>query len=80
MNKSYVLAATLGVCMPLAGVFLGLQVSTLLGNIFAHPLLLVSIISGEPIGALPGFWWAIAIILSVLEWILVVYLVQKAMR
>ena len=80
MKKAYVLAAIMGVCMPIAGVFLGLQVSTLLGNIFAHPLLLVSIITGEPIGSFSAFWWVIAVALSIFEWILLFYLIQRAMK
>ena len=80
MKSPYFLGLLLGICVPLFGVFAGLQVSVLLGNILAHPLLLISMIAGQPFGALGAHWWLIALTFSVLEWIVLVYLVRKFAR
>ena len=72
MLKRHPFAATagflFGVLVPLLGVFLGLQVSPALGNLFAFPLIAMAWALGEPIGQLSSLSRVAALLASGLLW------------
>jgi len=72
MYRDHKFAACLGFLFgalsPVVGLFLGLQISTVLGNIFAFPFIALSTLVGEPIGNLSPLIMAAGILLSGLAW------------
>lgn len=72
MLKRHPLAATagflFGVLAPLLGVFLGLQVSPTLGNLFAFPLIAMGWVLDEPFGQLSSLSRIAALLVSGLLW------------
>lgn len=60
-----------GVFAPVAGLFIGLQVSPLLANILMFPIIAVSALTGTPLGEMSGLMIALMIGLSGVVWALV---------
>ena len=69
-RRAALIGLVFGALAPFAGLFFGLQVSPLLGNILAFPLIVVSWLAGEPIGSLPVFLLAVGFLLSSVIWCL----------
>lgn len=63
-----VLGVLFGLVVPFLGVFLGLQVSTALGNILAFPVIAIVYITDTPFGMWSGWQFAVAAVLSVVLW------------
>lgn len=64
IRMAAILGFLLGVTAPVFGMFLGLQVSPLLGTIFAFPLVAASWLAGEPIGNLAPWIRVVALLVS----------------
>ena len=79
-RKTIVVGSVLGLVSPSVGVFLGLQVSTTLGNVFAFPFVAVAYISGVPMGMWPSWLLVLAVLLSIALWIFMVYLITVLMH
>ncbi len=78
MKKShYIAGILLGLLTPVAGIFIGLQISTTFGTILAWPLVLMSFLTGIPFGMWSPLLWLVAMILSVIVWTLVVYALSQ---
>ena len=77
MKKVYILGIILGLAMPIVGVFLGLQISTTLGNIFALPIIAIVLVTGLPFGAWHSLLWFVAFGLSIAVWTALVVLFIK---
>jgi hypothetical protein len=67
-NRTYVLGALFGLIVPSIGIFVGLQVSTTVGNILAFPFIFVSLITGITLGMWSPVIWMAAIIVSIAIW------------
>lgn len=76
-RKALVWGGIFGLAAPFIGIFLGLQVSTLAGNILAFPIIGLSYLTGEPF----GFWGTGkmlgAFALSVVVWALIFALLVR---
>lgn len=67
-KKSILIGGVFGAVAPFFGIFLGLQVSTVLGNIFTAPFILLVVITDTPIGMMSdGMKW-LGILLSAVLW------------
>ena len=76
-KKALVWGGVFGLIAPFIGIFLGLQVSTLAGNILAFPIIGLSYLTGEPF----GFWstgtMVGAFAFSVVVWALIFALLAR---
>ncbi len=79
-TTTYLLGIVLGLVVPYIGIFAGLQVSTLLGNILAFPLIAVSYITGEPFGMWGAPLWIFAILLSIIIWTAIVHGIDSLVK
>lgn len=78
MSKTnYIVGIVLGLLSPVIGVFLGLQVSTWLGNVFAFPFIAVSFVSGVPLGMWNPVMWALGFLFSIAIWVMIVFIYKK---
>lgn len=72
MLKNHPRAATVGfvfgLISPLVGVFLGLQVSSTLGTLFAFPLIVAGWLIGEPFGQLSTLARVATLLISGCVW------------
>lgn len=66
----------MGTILPVVGL-VGFQVSPVLGNILAFPIVLFARLIGIPFSVWPTITWFIAFIFSILIWIAMVYVVGK---
>ena len=80
VSLAAILGFLLGVVTPLLGVFLGLQVSPLLGTIFAFPLIAASWLVGEPFGNLSHWISASALLAFGLIWSFIFVSAAKVLR
>jgi len=81
MNKNlYIGGVILGLLVPVIGVFVGLQVSTLLGNILAFPIILIVSITGTPFGYWGAGMWVLAAVLSIGLWTAIVAFVSSSVK
>jgi ABC-type dipeptide/oligopeptide/nickel transport system permease subunit len=72
MKKSWLIAGGIfGLVAPFIGMFFGLQVSTVLGNILAFPVIALVYITGTPFGFWGGGLYVLAITLSIVAWALI---------
>ncbi len=76
-KRIYVLGVSLGIIMPYIGIFAGLQVSPVLGNVLAFPAITLSYVTGTPIGMWHPAMWILATILSIILWTIIVFVVDK---
>ncbi len=77
MNKRILtIGFLLGLIFPFIGIFLGLQVSTTLGNVFAFPFVLGAMISGIPFGEWSTLVQILVLVGSGLIWAAVFSLVS----
>ena len=79
-TKLYLVGIVLGLIVPYIGIFVGLQVSSLLGTIFAFPIIVVAKVSGTPLGMFHPLEWCIAVLLSIFVWICIVAGLQKLLK
>lgn len=68
MKKAVIAGLIAGFVMPLFGLFVGLQVSPVLGTLMLGPALLPTLLSGTPLGLLPPLARLLALLLSMLFW------------
>ena len=79
-KRVYILGILVGITAPIFGLFIGLQVSSILGNILTSPLILLSLITGEPFGTMPKGLWLVGVLISVGLWIAIFALIDKLVR
>lgn len=79
-KKAIIGGAIFGLIAPFVGIFLGLQVSTILGNILAFPIIGVSAVVGVPFGLWPLWGMIGALLLSIVVWALVFGLISLLVR
>ncbi len=76
-KRTYIFGILFGLVTPVVGIFAGLQISVMLGNILAFPFLVVSVFSGKPL----GFWglglWLFSFVFSVVIWVYIFSLLEK---
>lgn len=77
MQKIHAYGIVLGLVMPIIGVFMGLQVSTTLGSLFAFPFIVVSYLTNTPFGNWNIFFWIIAFALSIGLWIAILKILKR---
>ena len=68
MKKAVLAGLITGFLMPLFGLFIGLQVSPILGTLILGPALLPTLLSGTPLGLLPPLVRLLALFMSMLFW------------
>ena len=76
-KRVYILGLLIGVVAPILGLFLGLQVSVILGNILAAPQILLSTIIGEPFGTLSTVLQIAGILISVAIWTVIIGAIDR---
>lgn len=79
-KKALIWGGIFGLLAPFIGIFLGLQVSTTLGNILAFPVIGLSYATGVPFGMWHWSMLLLAVALSVVLWALIFALVAKLFR
>ena len=79
-KQMYLLGIVLGLIMPVVGVFFGLQVSVMLGNIFAFPIVVIAALTDKPFGMWNAGLWVVAMLFSVLAWTFIVAIVDRILR
>lgn len=67
-KRVYILGILLGLLSPVIGIFLGLQVSTTLGNMFAFPVIALVFLTGSPFGEWHLGLTLAAAVLSIVIW------------
>ena len=78
MNKKLLISGgVFGLIAPIIGMFFGLQVSTVLGTIFAFPVIALVYVTGQPFGYWGGGMMVLAFALSAVAWALIFWLVGK---
>ena len=75
-----ILGVLFGLLMPAVGIFVGLQVSTTLGNVLAFPVIAVVSITGVPFGMWSAWHILIAALLSICIWTVIFSLLDKLLR
>lgn len=68
MNKSLIFGALWGLIAPFIGIFFGLQVSVMIGNILAFPIIGLSYITGTPFGMWSMGMMLFALFTSIVVW------------
>ncbi len=80
-KRVYILGLVVGIIAPVLGLFVGLQVSPVLGSILVAPLFLLSLITGDSLGGPGGFMQSaisiVGILISIGLWTAVFALVDK---
>jgi hypothetical protein len=79
-KKAFIWGGLFGLIAPFIGIFLGLQVSTLLGNIFAFPLIGIAYMTGQPFGMWHPALMIGAAILSIVVWALIFGIIARLFR
>ena len=76
-KKALIIGGVFGLISPFIGIFMGLQVSTILGNIFAFPVIGLAYATGQPFGMWHPTLMVVAVILSVIVWALIFAVVAR---
>lgn len=79
-KRVVVLGIVLGILVPHIGVFVGLQVSTMLGNILAFPLITISFITDTPFGMWSPALWILAVVVSIVVWTVIIAVIDNLIR
>lgn len=79
-KKTVVWGTVFGVIAPLVGLFLGLQVAPILGNILLLPILGLSSLFSTPIGMFSAFQKVLALIVSIIFWVISFSVIEKAVQ
>lgn len=75
-NKTFVAGALFGLIAPIIGLFIGLQINSILGSILLFPIVLLSSILEQPFGMFTLPLKLFSIFLSVLGWGLLFVLIK----
>ena len=76
-RKTLIWGSFIGIIAPFFGIFLGLQVHPIIGNIFSFPLIIVSRISSTPFGQMNFGLRLLGLTISVVCWIAIVFFLKK---
>jgi hypothetical protein len=68
LSKPLIYKLAFGLAAPFIGLFAGLQVSPLLGNILMFPFIAVSALTDIPIGEMSGVLFGALVLLSGVAW------------
>ena len=79
-KRTFALGTLFGLLVPYIGMFLGLQVSTKLGNIFAFPVILLVAITDKPFGTWNIWLFLTAALISIAFWTLIFAALDKALQ
>jgi hypothetical protein len=79
-KKTYIFGILFGVLVPFIGIFVGLQISTTLGNILTFPVVAVSFITGTPFGMWNPTMWLLATVFSIAIWTAIFFIISKALN
>lgn len=72
MNKKALIGgAVFGLVAPFVGIFIGLQISTVLGNVLAFPVVGLAYLTGEPFGIWGSGMMIFAVALSIALWAII---------
>lgn len=81
MNKTALIwGGIFGLIAPLVGMFVGLQVSSVLGNILMWPFVCIAYMTGLPFGMWGSVMTLTATALSVIVWALIFALAAKLFK
>ena len=80
MSMKYLLAILFGVLVTLLGLFAGLQIAPIFGNILAFPFVLAAQLAGQGFGNLPAGVLAFLFVLTSLFWAAAFVLVGRATK
>jgi len=67
-NRNFKWGAFFGVIAPFLGLFVGLQIVPFLGTILLFPSVLISKVSGQPLGDFSTSLMVFSFILSIIAW------------
>lgn len=79
-KKALVWGGLFGLVAPFIGMFLGLQVSAIAGNILTFPLVGLSYVTGQPLGAWGAGLKVVALLSSVLVWAVIFGIAGKLIK
>lgn len=81
MNKTaIIIGGFFGLIAPFVGIFLGLQVSTILGDILAFPVIGLVYVTGTPFGMWEAPLMIVAFALSIVLWALIFGLIARLLK
>jgi hypothetical protein len=67
-KKAFFWGALFGLIAPIIGLFAGLQIAPIVGNILMFPFIIISHILDKPFGEFPTPLLVLSIVLSILAW------------
>ena len=76
-KKALVWGGIFGLVAPFVGIFFGLQISVVLGNILAFPVIALVYVTGTPFGMWSPILTITAVVLSVVAWALIFGVLAK---
>lgn len=76
-RKALALGGIFGLIAPFVGIFMGLQVSVILGNILALPVIGLVYVTGTPFGMWSPALMIAAVVLSIVLWALIFALIAR---
>lgn len=79
-KKALIIGGVFGLVAPFVGIFMGLQVSVILGNILAFPIIGLVYVTGTPFGMWSSALMIAAIVLSTVLWALIFALIARVIR
>ena len=80
MPRSLIYGFIFGLIAPIFGLFFGLQVSVVIGNILTFPLIILSQITGTPFGMMSTPLRIIGWLLSAIVWAAIFYAVARILQ
>ena len=79
-KKLFLYGSIFGLIAPFVGLFLGLQVAPVLGNILMFPFILIGSIVDKPFGYFSGFERVLGWLLSIILWGLIFVVMGKIIK
>lgn len=80
MSKAFIYGAIFGLIAPMIGLFVGLQLSTFLGNILMFPFYIIGLFTEEPFGNWSMAMRVLGVLLSMITWGTVFYLIFNLVK
>lgn len=76
-RKALIVGGIFGLIAPFVGLIFGLQISILIGNILAFPIIIMVMMTGIPIGKWHPIFMLVALGVSIVTWVCIFGLVAK---
>lgn len=80
MSKAFIYGAIFGLIAPMIGLFAGLQLSTVLGNLLMFPFYIIGLFTEEPFGNWSMAMRITGVLISMITWGAVFYLISKLVK